>query len=48
MLHDRGYLVVAWTVDDGERAMELARWGVDGVTTNAVPRLRDRFSALQT
>ncbi len=46
--HERGYLVVAWTVDDGNRAMELARWGVDGITTNTVPRIRDRFSALQT
>ncbi|MEX0783151.1 MAG: glycerophosphodiester phosphodiesterase [Dehalococcoidia bacterium] len=48
MLHDRGYLVVAWTVDDADRAWELARWGVDGITTNVVPRIRDRFSALQT
>jgi glycerophosphoryl diester phosphodiesterase len=47
LLHERGYLVVAWTVDDGDRAMELARWGVDGITTNVVPRIRDRFSALQ-
>src|SRR5687767_14346766 len=47
-LHERGYLVVAWTVDDGDRAMELAHWGVDGITTNVVPRIRDRFSALQT
>ncbi len=46
--HERGYLVVAWTVDDGDRAMELARWGVDGITTNTVPRIRDRFSVLQT
>lgn len=46
-LHERGYLVVAWTVDDGDRAMELARWGVDGITTNAVPRIRDRFSVLK-
>lgn len=47
MLHDRGYLVVAWTVDDGDRAIELARWGVDGITTNAVPRIRDRFSVFK-
>ncbi len=47
MLHDRGFLVIAWTVDDADRAMELARWGVDGLTTNVVPRMRDRFSALQ-
>ena len=47
-LHERGYLVVAWTVDDADRAMELARWGVDGITTNVFPRIRDRFSALQT
>ncbi|MGH2609495.1 MAG: glycerophosphodiester phosphodiesterase, partial [Tepidiformaceae bacterium] len=46
MLHDRGFLVVAWTVDDADRAMELARWGVDGITTNVVARIHDRFSAL--
>lgn len=46
-LHERGFLVVAWTVDDGDRAMQLAEWGVDAVTTNVVPRIRDRFSALQ-
>lgn len=46
-LHDRGLLVIAWTVDDGDRAMQLAEWGVDGITTNVVPRIRDRFSALQ-
>jgi glycerophosphoryl diester phosphodiesterase len=48
LLHDRGYLVVAWTVDDADRAMELARWDVDAITTNVVPRIRDRFSTLQT
>ncbi|HEX6032522.1 MAG TPA: glycerophosphodiester phosphodiesterase [Tepidiformaceae bacterium] len=46
-LHERGLLVIAWTVDDGDRAMQLAEMGVDGITTNVVPRIRDRFSALQ-
>jgi glycerophosphoryl diester phosphodiesterase len=35
-LIDRGLLVVAWTVDDIERARELAGWGVHGLTTHRV------------
>ena len=31
----RGLQVVAWTVDDPQRAVELARWGVDGIATGA-------------
>ncbi len=31
--HARGLLVLAWTVDDGGRAADLARLGVDGITT---------------
>ena len=38
--HDRGLLVVAWTVDDVERACALAEWGVDGITTHRVAELR--------
>lgn len=39
-LHDRGVAVVAWTVDDVERAHELASWGVDGITTHRTGELR--------
>lgn len=34
MLHDNGLIVNCWTVDDKERAEELAQWGVDYITTN--------------
>jgi glycerophosphoryl diester phosphodiesterase len=26
--------VNVWTVDDPDRMLELARWGVDGIVTN--------------
>jgi glycerophosphoryl diester phosphodiesterase len=42
-LHDRGILVVAWTVDDMERAHELVSWGVDGLTTHKVDEMRAEF-----
>jgi glycerophosphoryl diester phosphodiesterase len=40
-----GLAVVAWTVDDPERAAELASWGVDGITTHRVSELRSLFDA---
>jgi glycerophosphoryl diester phosphodiesterase len=42
-LHDRGLRVVAWTVDDVERATELVDWGVDGLTTHEVEAMRAEF-----
>jgi glycerophosphoryl diester phosphodiesterase len=42
-LQRRGLLVVAWTVDDPERAAELARQGVDAITTHRVAELHDLF-----
>lgn len=45
LMHDRGLLVVAWTVDDLDRAAELAGWGVDGITTHRVVELRERLAA---
>ncbi len=33
-LHDLGARVSAWTVDDIDRALELAEWGVDAVISN--------------
>lgn len=38
-LHDRGFAVIAWTVDDLDRARELIEWGVDGITTHNVEEL---------
>lgn len=42
-LHRRGLLVVAWTVDDIDRARELVAWGVDGLTTHKVREMREEF-----
>ena len=43
LLQDRGLLVVAWTVDDIERASELVSWGIDGLTTHKVAEMRREF-----
>ncbi|MGE3077223.1 MAG: glycerophosphodiester phosphodiesterase [Dehalococcoidia bacterium] len=42
-LHERDLLVVAWTVDDLDRARELVSWGVDGLTTHNVEQMRAEF-----
>ncbi|MBN9492201.1 glycerophosphodiester phosphodiesterase [bacterium] len=42
-LHDRGMLVIAWTVDDIERARDLVAMGVDGLTTHRVADFREAF-----
>ncbi|MGE3857842.1 MAG: glycerophosphodiester phosphodiesterase [Dehalococcoidia bacterium] len=34
VLRDRARRVNAWTVDDADRALELASWGVDEITSN--------------
>jgi hypothetical protein len=39
-LHQRGLLVIAWTVNDTARVTELVRIGVDGVTTANLAILR--------
>lgn len=39
-LKEQGLLVVAWTVDDVERARELIGWGVDGITTHRIAEVR--------
>lgn len=44
LLHDRGFRVVAWTVDDLDRAAELATWGIDGITTHKVAEVRRRLA----
>jgi glycerophosphoryl diester phosphodiesterase len=38
-----GLVVVAWTVDELDRAAELARLGVDGITTHRVAELHNLF-----
>lgn len=42
-LRNRGLLVVAWTVDDVERARELVEWGVHGLTTHHVTEMHEAF-----
>jgi glycerophosphoryl diester phosphodiesterase len=32
--------VVAWTVDDADRAQEIASWGVDAITTHRPGEVR--------
>lgn len=34
LIHKNGHLINCWTVDDPERARELASWGVDYITSN--------------
>ena len=42
--HRRSMAVIAWTVDDPDRARELAGWGVDAITTNTVDPIRAALS----
>ncbi len=44
--HEEGLAVVAWTVDDADRARDLARWGVDAITTNRLAEIRAALAAL--
>jgi hypothetical protein len=39
-LHGLGVRVVAWTVDEVDRALRLANWGVDAITTHRPADLR--------
>jgi glycerophosphoryl diester phosphodiesterase len=39
--HQTGLKVIAWTVDDGTRLVELIRQGVDGITTANLAVLRE-------
>ena len=43
--HEAGLAVAAWTVDEGDRARELARWGVEAITTNQVEEMRAALAA---
>jgi len=38
-IHDAGYRVAVWTVNDAARAQELLDWGVDAVITDAIDRI---------
>ncbi len=43
-LHDAGMAILAWTVDDADRAQQLANWGVEAITTNEVGAIRAAFT----
>ncbi len=45
VLHSRGLLVIAWTVDEVDRARELAAMGVDGLTTHFTARFREALGS---
>ena len=32
--HEAGVRVHVWTVDDPDRMLQLAAWGIDGIVTN--------------
>lgn len=38
--HARGLKILAWTVDSPSRALELLRWGVDGIISNRLDLLQ--------
>lgn len=44
-VHDKGYKIAAWTVNDAKRAQLLLQWGCDALFTDAVDTLP---GALQT
>ena len=43
-LHDAGYGVLAYTVNDSERALELLEWGVDALVTDQLDVITANFA----
>lgn len=43
-VHAAGLEMYVWTVDDPERAKQLAQWGVQGITTNRAAWLREQVT----
>jgi glycerophosphoryl diester phosphodiesterase len=39
-LHEAGFFVLCWTVNDSAKARRLLEWGVDGIVTDEVEKLR--------
>lgn len=39
-LHDAGFYVLCWTVNDPAKAQRLLEWGVDGIVTDEVEKMR--------
>ena len=42
-LHDRGYRVLTYTVNDGARAAQLLEWGIDGMFTDNLAEFAREF-----
>src|SRR5690606_21136295 len=38
-VHDKGYKIAAWTVNDAERARRLLQWGCNALFTDAIDTL---------
>jgi glycerophosphoryl diester phosphodiesterase len=45
-IHARGRRILAWTVNEAERAQALLDWGVDGIVTDNVGEFARRFRDL--
>ena len=43
--HDLGVQVNTWTVDDPDRMVELAGWGIDGIVTNVPDLARETLGS---
>ncbi len=43
-VHEAGLQLYVWTVNDSQRARELATWGVDGITTDRPGWLREELT----
>lgn len=44
-MHEAGFAVLAWTVNDPRTAKKLLRWGVDCIVTDALRRIGPDFAA---
>jgi glycerophosphoryl diester phosphodiesterase len=44
-VHDAGYRIIPWTVNEVEDCVRLAEWGVDGITTDYPDRIGEALRA---
>jgi len=47
-VHEAGLRILTWTVDEPDRARQLAGWGIDAITTNRPGWLRARLAGAGT
>ena len=43
-IHDAGFTIDIWTVDDPEKAKRFIDYGVDGITSNCAAKLKNLFA----